>query len=89
MKGNTLGDFSRSNQQMGNVLIDQGLALIGNALATDQATKDAAIAQVSSVVSGGIMDNKEKIIFGLVVLGASMALVNGLITYTLIDSKGR
>ena len=80
------GDFGK-NQQMGNVFIDQGLALIGNALETDQATKDQAIAQVSSVVKTGIMENKEMLILGLVILGASMALVNGMITYSLIDSK--
>lgn len=80
------GDFGK-DQQMGNVLIDQGLALIGNALETDQATKDKAIAQVSGVVRTGIMENKEMLILGLVILGASMALVNGMITYSLIDSK--
>lgn len=81
------GDFSKQDQQMGNVLLDQGLAFIGNALATNQETKDAAVAQISSVVKTGIMENKAVLILGLCLFGASMALVNGLVTYTLIDNK--
>lgn len=88
MKAKYMGDFNKNyGQPMGNILLDQGLAIVGQALQTDQATKDQAVQVISNTVKEGIMENKELLIFGVVMFAFTMAATNTLLTYLVFEAR--